>query len=151
MGVKDAEWKLAQLMVDNDFDKSISEALTLGSFSSSTLPSVIALHEGFVHLGRRVTKRIENSFCSKYLSFHFPKLFPLFDRNAYNASWELTGHRLSRGLYVGNRNVDYAYHCEAILKLLTELHQHGVAEPDLKTIDYVLYSTQPPPTFKARV
>ena len=141
MGVRNAEWKLAELMVNKEVDKFIRDIGRLDRFCRSALNEVLALHEQLVCLAQEVTGRVENSFCAKYLSFHYPKIIPIFDNYAYGKSWELAGRDLPKGLYIANKNVDYCYHCEAVIRLMGLLLETGVAEPDIKVIDYVLYSS----------
>lgn len=140
MGARDAEWNLARAMVEAKFDEFVRPIADSRCFDRGSLMTIMAAHEKFVRLAYGVTKRVENSFCAKYLSFHFPKVTPLFDSNAYGASWKLAKAVLAVGLYQGNWNIHYGYHCEAVLHLLSVLDEHGITEPDLKFVDYVLYS-----------
>jgi hypothetical protein len=136
----DSEEKLASAMVDEGFDSIVSPLSGLSRFTSQTLTTVVGVHEKFVQLARAVTGRTENSFCAKYLSFHHPQAVPIFDHNAYNSSWRLMQDRLPKGLYKDNWNIDYGYHCEAILHLTKALEDAGIRDYDLKQIDYVLYA-----------
>jgi hypothetical protein len=140
MGAKNAEWNLAGAMVKGRFDDVMERLQVVAGFSRDELPRILNAHEEFVRLAHDVTKRTENSFCAKYLSFHFPKSVPIFDSFAYNVSWQLEKDHIPTGLYADNWNVDYGYHCEALLRLIDALHNEGVANPDLKRVDYILYS-----------
>lgn len=142
MGVKDAEWKLAELLVNDNADKVISPLSCVSAFSRDTLETILAVHDDLVRLTYRVTNRVENSFCAKYLSFHFPEVVPLFDGYAYACSWRLMKERLPRGLYRDRWNVDYGYHCEAVLALVEVLHERGIRKPVLKLVDSVLYGAR---------
>jgi hypothetical protein len=137
---RDAEWNLAELMVKKGADKFIGGIAALGGFRRAILNEVLAAHEQFVCLVQELTPRVENSFCAKYLSFHYPKTIPIFDQFAYTEARKLVGHDLPKGLYSGNKNADYGYHCEAVLRLMAHLVEAGVPEPDIKRIDEVLYS-----------
>jgi hypothetical protein len=141
LGTTNAEWKLAELLVRMKFDNTIAQLRKLKSFSNKTKASVIAAHEDFVKIAYKVTKRVENSFCAKYLSSHFPAVLPIFDSKSYATSWKLKGGSLGKDLYDNNRNCDYGYHCEAILLLITDLRREGISNPNLKLIDSILYES----------
>jgi hypothetical protein len=141
MGAKSAEWKVAETLVNERFDMSLSALRALSAFDPASLPTVLDAHECLVKIARSVTERTENSFAAKYLSFHFPAVVPIFDNNAYATGWKLVGRRLSSELYTNRLNCDYGYHCEAILLLVDHLKEHGVNEPNLKLIDNVLYDS----------
>ncbi len=142
MGVKDAEWQLAERLVRDNVDGLISPLNSVTTFTRDTLGTVLDVHEGLVRLTYKVANRVENSFCAKYLSFHFPGVVPLFDRYAYACSWRLMTEGLPRGLYANRWNVDYGYHCEAVLALVEVLHKQGIREPVLKLVDSVLYGAR---------
>lgn len=142
MGGKDSEWKVAERMVEQR-EKLNTMFVRLRScerFCRDTLPCIMDAHEQLLPLAGSVTGRVENSFCSKYLSFHLPDSIPIFDRWAYRSSWKLMKKRLPRGMYSGKSNIDYGYHCEAVICLIDALKSHLGHFPSLKLVDYILYS-----------
>jgi hypothetical protein len=141
LGTTDAEWKLATLLVKINFDNTIAQLRNLKSYSNKSKALVIATHEDFVKITYKVTKRVENSFCAKYLSSHFPAVVPIFDGKSYATSWKLKGRYLGKDLYHNNWNSDYGYHCEAILLLISDLRQERISNPSLKLIDKILYES----------
>ena len=148
-GKKGSEWKLAEVLADREtkFDDNI-HFLSALPFSEKNFDQIIKIHEYFVDVVKRnVTGRIENSFCSKYLNLHFPDSVPIFDQYSYSVSWKIIGRKLyNHGElkpYDKNQNIDYACHCFAVLKLISNLESKNIPV-DLKVIDQTLYlSAQP--------
>ena len=141
MGTKRAEWKAAERFVQSGVDNRIAALRTAAPFSSTTLSLVLEAHENLVDILKPLTGRVENSFVAKYLSFHFPSVVPIFDRNAYATSWRLVGARIAGIPHPNWYNTKYQYHCAALLILINELVQDGVQAPSLKLIDNVLYDS----------
>jgi hypothetical protein len=137
---KGAEWELAKCLVENKFDETISPLETIIAFNGNTFSDIVAIHGKFTQLVKRTLKIQANSFCSKYLYFHFPNIIPIFDSRAYKSSRELVGNDIETG-YDHLANNDYAYFCAAILRLIESLKVNGVQNPNLKIIDFVLYDT----------
>ena len=97
------------------------------------------VHEELVKACKAATTRSAVSFASKYLSFHEPLVFPIFDNKAYRTAWRLTKKHVVATQHDSRANVDYGYYCEALLLLIAHLRTNGVATPDLKLLDNVLY------------
>ena len=138
MGVSNAEWTLAEALVAVHVDESMSTLASLDRLDAEALPIVLDAHERLVAIAKDATRRVTESFCSKYLSFHFPRLAPMFDSRA-----EATAKRLplSRQTWSRTRNPRYRAHCGRVLELIDALRSAGIADPDLRTLDFVLYNT----------
>jgi hypothetical protein len=145
MSVKNAEWALAETLVHEKVDRIILPLRPLRTFGPACLEPIRSVHEKLVQLVRRVTKRFENSFCSKYLSFHFPEVVPIFDNFAYRAAWSLCKGIVPWPDQRNCLNANYRWHTAATFHLWQELARKGfVGERlKLKLIDYVLYSNRP--------
>jgi hypothetical protein len=137
--IKDVEWRLAEKFVDGNIDKELLPLKNIRRFNRNSIDTIVQVHEKLVQLAYTITKRTQNSFCSKYLSFHFLKTVPIFDSHSYDASWRLVGNQVKAARFDENRNFDYGYHCEAILLLVEVLLRRGIKNPDLKLVDCVLY------------
>ena len=139
MSKSGAEWKLAEYLVKNNFDKIIAPLKSIKKFDEKTIDTIIRIHGIFVRLTNRALKKHANSFCSKYLSFHFPKIIPIFDNRAYTAAWKLVGSELEDISFERLINADYAYYCASVHKLIEYLKNNGIKKPNLKIIDVLLY------------
>jgi len=132
-----AEWNVAQAFVDRDADAIIAPIAAAGDFNPDTLPVVVRCHTGLVAIVQEVTGRYEESFCSKYLSFHYPVVAPVLDQHA-----ERLACRLSEGTFEPDCKGRYERHCRRVLFLAEALRSHDVADPSIKVIDHVLYGTR---------
>lgn len=139
---KGAELRLAKRFVKarKTTDAVVRSVRMLGRFSRKSEPAVSQAHQRLVEVVSRVTQRDEESFCSKYLSFHAPKTVPILDQYAYESAWRLVGHRFERGLFAGTRNRNFRCHAACVLELIDLLGEKGQKRVDLKWLDYVLYS-----------
>jgi hypothetical protein len=137
MGTRNAEWKVAVAFVEARLNPTMDTLRKHTDLAESSLPALLDAHQQLVEITLRATGRVTESFCSKYLSFHFPQLAPLFDTLA-----EKTAKRLPLTFPPSTRalNARYRDHCARILKLVATLRTAGIAEPNLKKLDYVLYN-----------
>ncbi|HVS92235.1 MAG TPA: hypothetical protein VHE59_09400 [Mucilaginibacter sp.] len=74
---------VAKKLIDDDFDSQISSLKNI-ELNVQTLPEILNAHSA---LNKALAVGVETrpSFCSKYLHFHFPKLFFLYDSRAHRA------------------------------------------------------------------
>lgn len=67
------------------FDKEISEARGLDILTDKNLCVILEVHKKTVDFISRITGDDKRSFASKYLHFHFPNLFFIYDSRASKA------------------------------------------------------------------
>lgn len=137
-----AELRLAEcLIADSKIDDMIRRLRSVREFNESTFYTIVEKHGEFVHLCKKPLGIRANSFCSKYLHFHLPSIIPIFDQFAYDEVWKLVGKEVKTNSEFDNYiNEDYVYYCKALLHLIKKLKKdHGIVQPDLKTLDYLLY------------
>lgn len=139
MGAEEAEWLLATRLVDSELDEHLNKLRSLTSFDAATAPVVLEAHRALVALCKEATGRWALSFASKYLSFHAPRVVPLFDQYAYKEGWKLVRGIVNEPL-PGTGAEDYRWHAATVLYLADHLRAQG-GEPDLKIIDVVLYGS----------
>jgi len=134
IGRYDAEDRVTKALCKSDIDKFIKPLREEVSLTEAVLPKVLKCHDRLVTIVHRATRKYELSFSSKYLSFHVPRVVPIFDSRAgWTAKKVLPDNSDFRG-YGG-----YQKHCRRILALMDFLVNKRI-KPDLKIIDYVLYS-----------
>ena len=133
-GKYEAEDRVAQALCKSDIDKFLGPLLDLDTLNEGVLPSVVKCHERLVAIARRGIGTDALSFSSKYLSFHAPRVVPILDSRA---SW--AARHILKGVpgFRGYRT--FEKHCRRILALLDILNDNKM-EPDVKMIDYVLYT-----------
>lgn len=139
-----AEWRVAEKLVKakKAADSAVFAVREAGRFSRENENVIATAHEQLLDLVSRVTKRDEQSFCSKYLSFHAPTAVPILDQFAYANAWRLVGARFPRGLHLSARNRDFRCHASCVLELIDELRSRGIEPVDVKWLDFVLYSSR---------
>lgn len=89
-----------------NFDNLLRDVRKLRGLSESDIPVIIETHKNvvdFIH--KSITKDDKRSFSSKYLHFHFPKLFFIYDSRAAGAINQVIsdlGSKKEWRQYVGN-------------------------------------------------
>ncbi len=126
-------------MVEQGVDNLIRPLTQITAFDADSLSRVVDVHARLVEIIRLVTRRKEQSFCSKYLSVPFPNVVPRFDSKAKDQSHELVGNLINEDRFAGAMNEEYAQHCQRVLALLGELRNGGVADPELPLLDHLLW------------
>ena len=115
MGTRNAEWKLAVAYVEGRLDETMSPLRGHPVLSESSLAPLLDAHQHLLDVTRAATGRVAESFCSKYLSFHFPQLAPLFDTLAEATAKQLP---LATPPWVRAPNARYRAHCARVLQLV---------------------------------
>lgn len=135
---KDPEWDVA-----NSFVGSANSIMTqlgrLGMFNRKNLRMIVTYHEKLVKLVQRVTRTDEVSFCSKYLSFHFPSTVPIFDSKSAESARSIVASVRSRLSASIKDGTEYDHHCQRVLLLMEKLKRAIRGEPELRLVDYILY------------
>jgi hypothetical protein len=128
-----AEWRIAEALVRKKADTLLTPLRGLPGFTAA-VPAVVRCHVGLVALVRQAAGRDEESFCSKYASFHAPEVAPILDSVA-----EENARRLTSATFDPEGEGRYERHCRRLLYLLDVLRANSVACPGLKLLDHVLY------------
>jgi hypothetical protein len=133
-GQFEAEDRVAQALCNSDIDQFIQPLLGHRRLTETVLPKLLKCHDRLVRIVRRGAGNDALSFCSKYLSFHVPRVAPIFDSRASR-----TARRVLQGRSSFRGYKPYEKHCRRVLKLMGFLAERKI-KPDVKKIDYVLYS-----------
>lgn len=129
-----AEVQVARALFQSDIDKFIEPLFGLDGLNETVLPEVLKCHDRLVRIVRQGTGKDELSFSSKYLSFHVPRVVPIFDSKASK-----TARDILKGFFSFRGYGFYEKHCRRILNLMDFLIKGGI-KPNLKIIDYVLFT-----------
>ncbi len=73
---------VARKVAHSDLDEWLDCVADINVVSLENLPRVLAVHARFVHLLKKLTGRKRPSFASKYLHFHRPSAFFIYDKRA---------------------------------------------------------------------
>lgn len=131
------EWNVATSFVAQSVDLVLAPLSALAGFDRESLPVIVRCHARLVAIAREPAGRNEESFASKYLSFHFPEVVPILDKYAEENAWRLTD-----GMEDPGGETRYEQYCYRLLHLLDVLRGQGVTTPSIKLLDHVLYGTR---------
>lgn len=115
------------------FDEKL-RALNEKEFNKETLEDVILIHGKLTKFFKELTGKEKRSLASKYLHFHIPRLFPIYDSRAKDSVNFLVKGQSS--LDIGDR--EYSKFCEKILFLYDCLKKEEGEDPTLREIDTFL-------------
>lgn len=139
--------KIPQVFISSKLDEWLLKLPADQALTSELLVDVLKIHTGLVdylksNLG--ITEGNDGlnrtSFCSKYLHFHCPLLFPIYDvRAVQGLRILLKNHLHLRNLHlIAPYTAKYARFCETILAVLKELNQRLSKPLNLRQIDNLL-------------
>jgi len=117
---------LAVALMTSDLDSLLSPLRSTRRLTDSELPAVLAVHSSLLRIFKSATGHSNRSLASKYLHFHVPDLFPMYDSYAVKAlaSWKPRS-RPSRAVH-GESDPEYKRFVLKWLDLRDSLeHDHG--------------------------
>jgi hypothetical protein len=133
-GQYEAEDRVAQALCKSDIDEFIRPLRRHKRLTETVLPKLLKCHDRLVSIVRQGARNDALSFCSKYLSFHVPRVAPIIDSRAFR-----TARQILQDISSFRGYGRYEQHCRRVLALIGILDEKQI-EPDVKMIDYVLYS-----------
>ena len=71
--------KVAPKLINSELDSKIKELETAKEIKEENIDSILDLHKCLLKLFEDITQLNKRSLCSKYLHFHLPKLFFIYD------------------------------------------------------------------------
>ena len=114
---------VAPLIVDSDLDKRLDALRKYQTPTTENLPEILATHLYLQELLKKATEMNKRSFASKYLHFHCPNLFYIFD--SYSDR-EINRLIKSKGKWSCPSDADacYAKYCEKSLFIQQQTVPH---------------------------
>ncbi len=105
---------VAPLIVDSDLDERLDALRKYQTPTTENLPEILSTHLYLQELLKKATEMDKRSFVSKYLHFHCPNLFYIFD--SFSDS-EINGLVKSKGKWncPSDADICYAKYCEKSL------------------------------------
>lgn len=71
--------KVAPLLIESELDSKIKELETVKEIKEENIDSILELHKYLLDLFKKITHLNKRSLSSKYLHFHLPELFFIYD------------------------------------------------------------------------
>ena len=126
-------------------DEKLDALSTHNVFGQNSLDQILEIHESLRQALRKATQlrvnggepRQHTSFCSKYLHFHKPDHFPIFDSYVSSAVTRETGARKRFAFEAGRHDRKYSRFCQQIM-----IYREGKSNLTLRDIDRELYESQ---------
>ena len=77
--------KVAPKFINSDLDTHLKELKFIENLTEKDIPKILSLHGYLTNLIKELTEQEKRSFASKYLHFHLPHLFFIYDTRAVAA------------------------------------------------------------------
>ncbi len=122
--------KVVPKFMYSNIDQQLKKLKPHNTITKDNIKDILSVHYYLTKLINPLTKQNKRSFSSKYLHFHFPKLFFLFDSRAEAAFWKKIRSvppELSRFTKLNKVDPKYAaffckcFHLSELIKNKTEL------------------------------
>lgn len=111
---------IAPLIINSDLDERLDALKQYKTPTPDNLPEILATHLYLQELLKKVTERDNRSFSSKYLHFHFPNLFYLYDFFSKDKMNEIVKHK-GRWHIPSDSDREYAMYCQKSLFVQQQL------------------------------
>lgn len=132
--------RVAPMILNSEIDDWFQSLKSIRSISDSNLEKILFVHFKVMDLFSDISGLEKRSLASKYLHFHFPKLFFIYDSRAARAIASLshiTG-RVGRSKYLSDN--EYRKFCEKCLVLRDYIQDSHNVEVSPRTLDNLLLS-----------
>ena len=103
------EGKVVPAFTESKIDEMLEELKDIKSLSYDKLQEVIYLHNYLTEILSPITMMKNTSFCSKYLHFHLPNIFFIYDSNAVKGLSKIKIADLSKYDEIINRAENKSY------------------------------------------
>lgn len=129
----------ALLGIGEDIDSALAELNKYESIDENNMDKILSLHGKLVDIFEPVTGQRKRSFASKYLHFHCPEMFYIYDERARSSICKLVSLK-SRRSYPGDG--EYALFFRKAMALRDFLkREHGTDLSPREIDNLLLYST----------
>ncbi len=132
--------KVGPALTDPALDSRLENLRSIKKIAKENVREILSAHKYLQNKIREITGMEKRSLCSKYLHFHLPRLFFIYDSRVAGALQKLYPGRLKSFEGVFNNDADKAYaifFCKA-LALKNEVEEKLKSEMTLRQIDNFL-------------
>jgi len=130
-------YEVAPAFMNSEIDHKMAFLKKFDAITPEITTDILETHYYLLQLVKSLTDLEKRSFCSKYLHFHLPNLFFIYDSRVVNAlrKWK---NELAQPIHF-NKNVDQEYSktffkCLTIKRMLEEKHGLSISPRHLDTI-----------------
>lgn len=110
--------KVGPTLTDHELDKGLKNLQNIEKATKENAADILSAHKYLQNKIRKITGMEKRSLCSKYLHFHLPRLFFIYDSRVAGALQKLYPGRLRGFDNVFDRDVDRTYttfFCKALV------------------------------------
>jgi len=132
--------KVGPTLTDPELDKRLESLQKIEKATKENASDILSAHKYLQNKIRKITGMDKRSLCSKYLHFHLPRLFFIYDSRVAGALQKLYPGRLKGFDDVLNRDIDKIYatfFCKALV-LKNEIEKKFNLEITPRQIDNFL-------------
>lgn len=115
--------KFAAALKEADFDRQLRALKSFQHIDAANITAICSVHAFLMDIFRTLTGSDKRSLASKYLHFHYPDLFFIYDSFAVNALKTHLPHRAKRNPPDAQVDQWYFQFCEDMLVFRNEIHQ----------------------------
>lgn len=128
---------VAPKLKDSKIDEKIDSLKKYSSITKDNLPEILSVHKYLMDLFTKLTKKEKRSLVSKYLHFHLPELFFIYDSRVASVITKFTGRRQRDLKIPKDADETYAEFCYKALLIYEELKgTYSDAKP--RVVDNIL-------------
>ncbi len=131
--------QVAIIMINSELDERIDALRQYGTIDDGII-QILELHRYLVILLGRLTKDNKRSLASKYLHFHLPNLFYLYDSVAIQSLTDIKRNQRAKRKVSGDFDNDYKSFFLRLLDLRDEIQQRFGEELTPRQIDRILWN-----------
>lgn len=131
--------KVAKALGDSELDNRLAEVREREGFSEETLPAIISTHASLVQALKAVNSRQKRSFASKYLHFHEPTVFPIYDSIAVASLGNFVPPQRERRFTKLDGDTDYRRFAVRVLAFKNRIEHEFGRELTPRQLDRLLW------------
>ena len=128
---------VAPKLMESDIDEKIDSLRSYTAITSENLPHILSVHKYLMDRFTELTQKEKRSLASKYLHFHLPELFMIYDSRVASVITKFAGKK-PHGLQIPqNADKTYAEFCYKALSIYDALNGN-YSDTKPRVIDNIL-------------
>jgi len=128
---------VAPAIIESDIDKWLSRLKRYKEISEKSLPGILEVHLKVMKLFKRISGMDKRSLASKYLHFHLPDLFYIYDsRAAKGLRLTLPGFRIKSKL--NGHDEEYSKFCHKLFYLQEKIRERFGKKLNTRQLDRLI-------------
>ncbi len=128
---------LVEVIQNSELDKRLENIKSYTSVTAENLDELLEVHKYLTDTFQKITGMAKRSLASKYLHFHFPKLFFIYDSRANNSLRKLLPNKRIK-LSNGNFDNEYAKFSKKMYILQTQIEEETKILLSPRELDNIL-------------